>query len=107
MSIINRFNVILVTVKKIGKPKPNTLREHFKIGKSNQEITEILAWKVSERSVSMWAKEFRDFGKVQQNVSHGRPITAMNRNRCIITFLVQTDTFSYKMRFLDVFNNIF
>ncbi|RNA01809.1 hypothetical protein BpHYR1_002414 [Brachionus plicatilis] len=72
----------------MGKPKPNALRElvieHFKNGKSNQEITEILAFKVSERTVSRWTKEFRDFGKIQHNVSPGRPITAsnhINRNR--------------------------
>ena len=39
----------------MGKPSPNILRElaidHYKSGKTNQEITEILSRKVSERTV--------------------------------------------------------
>ncbi|CAF1148034.1 unnamed protein product [Brachionus calyciflorus] len=66
----------------MGKPTPNILRElaisYFKLGKSNNEIFEILARKVSLRTVCRWMKDFRDHGKTQHFLPTGRPNQVYN-----------------------------
>lgn len=52
--------------------------EHFKKAKTNREVFDILAGKVSLRTVQHWAKEFKSIGKTRSNVSTGRPRTVSN-----------------------------
>ncbi|CAF0799222.1 unnamed protein product [Brachionus calyciflorus] len=60
----------------MGKPSPNVLRElaisHYRSGKSNNEISELFAGKLSIRTVSRWIKDFRDTGKTHF-IPTGRP----------------------------------